>query len=141
MIAKSLLTRLRRPEMRRFIAFLLTGVAAAAVNIVSRILFTFAVSYEVAVVLAFMVGMTTAFTLAKVFVFKGTGRSLRVEYGRFALVNLAALVQVFAISVLLAKVVFPAIGFAWHAETIAHVVGVLSPVLVSYQGHKRFSFA
>ena len=64
-----------------------------------------------------------------------------MEYGRFALVNAAALVQVLAVSVLLAGVVFPAIGLVWNAELIAHAIGVVSPVLVSYQGHKRFSFA
>ena len=46
-----------------------------------------------------------------------------------------------AVSVGLAKLAFPAVGLRWHAELIAHVVGVLSPVLVSYQGHKRFFFA
>ncbi len=141
MNAAALKRRLRRPETRRFVAFLLTGGLAAAVNVVSRILFETVVRYEVAVTLAFPVAMTTAFLLAKVFVFSGSGRSLHVEYGRFAIINIAALLQVLAVSVVLAKVVFPAIGMAWHAETIAHVIGVLSPVVISYHGHKRFSFA
>ena len=141
MTLKRLATRLRRPEGRRFMAFLLTGGVAAAVNVLSRIVFDLVVPYEVAVLVAYGVGMTTAFFLAKLFVFSGTGRSLHVEYGRFALVNVAALVQVFVVSVMLAKGFFPAIGLSWNAELIAHVIGVLSPVLVSYQGHKRFSFA
>ena len=141
MNAAALTRRLRRPETRRFIAYLLTGGLAAAVNILSRILFETVVRYEIAVALAFPVAMTTAFLLAKVFVFPGSGRSLHVEYGRFALVNIAALLQVLAVSVILAKVVFPAIGMTWNAETIAHIIGVLSPVVVSYHGHKRFSFA
>lgn len=136
-----LAARPRRPESRRFVAFLLTGGAAAAVNVASRIVFGLALPYEAAVSLAYLVGMTTAFFLARVFVFSGSGRSLGVEYGRFALVNVAALIQVLAVSVALAKLVFPAIGLVWNAETVAHVIGVLSPVLVSYQGHKRFSFA
>ena len=138
---KSFARWLHRPESRRFIAFLLTGGIAAAVNVLSRVAFGLAMPYEIAVALAYLVGMTTAFFLARIFVFAGSGRSLHVEYGRFALVNVAALVQVLAVSVLLAKLVFPAIGFAWNAELIAHVIGVLSPVVVSYQGHKRFSFA
>ena len=138
---KRLATRLRRPEGRRFLAFLLTGGVAAAANVFSRIVFDLVMSYEAAVLVAYLVGMTTAFFLAKMFVFSGTGRSLHVEYGRFALVNVAALIQVFVVSVMLAKGVFPAIGLDWNAELIAHVIGVLSPVLVSYQGHKRFSFA
>ena len=132
---------MRRPEARRFLAFLLTGGVAAAVNVLSRVVFGLAVPYEAAVALAYLVGMTTAFFLARMFVFAGSGRSLRVEYGRFALVNVAALVQVLAVSVGLAKLLFPALHLTWNADLIAHPIGVLSPVLVSYQGHKRFSFA
>jgi putative flippase GtrA len=141
MNARAFTTRLRRPETRRFFAFLLTGAAAAVVNISSRMVFGLVMPYEAAVLAAFLVGMTTAFLLAKMFVFASSGRGLHVEYGRFALVNLAALVQVLGVSLLLARVVFPNIGFVWHGDTIAHILGVLSPVLISYKGHKRFSFA
>ena len=138
---KSLARRFRRPETRRFAAFLMTGGLAAAVNVASRIVFDLVLPYEAAVAVAYLVGMTTAFFLARLFVFEASGRSLHVEYGRFALVNVAALVQVLVVSVGLAKLVFPTVGLSSHAELIAHVIGVLSPVLVSYQGHKRFSFA
>lgn len=138
---RSLVRRLRRPETRRFAAFLLTGGVAAAANVASRIVFDLAMPYEAAVLLAYLVGMTTAFLLARLFVFSGSGRSLHVEYGRFALVNVAALTQVLVVSVGLAKLVFPAMHIVWNADLIAHVIGVLSPVVVSYQGHKRFSFA
>lgn len=141
MKARTIIARLQRPEARRFAAFLLTGGLAAAVNILSRMGFERFARYEVAIVLAYLLGMTTAFVLARVFVFASTGRRLHVEYGRFALVNAASLLQVWAVSVLLARAVFPAIGFGWNAETIAHIVGVLSPVVLSYHGHKRFSFA
>ena len=63
------------------------------------------------------------------------------EYTRFALVNLAAVAQVWVVSVGLARLVFPAIGFTWHAEIVAHVIGVVVPVFTSYLGHKHFSFA
>lgn len=138
---RTLVNRLRGPEARRFVAFLLTGGLAAGVNVGSRMGFGLVAPYEAAVALAYLVGMTTAFTLARLFVFAGSGRRLHVEYGRFALVNVAALVQVVVVSVGLARVVFPAIGLTWNAELVAHVIGVLSPVLASYQGHKRFSFA
>lgn len=136
-----LVDRFRRPEGRQFAAFLLTGGVAAGVNVVSRSVFGLVSPYETSVALAYLVGMTTAFFLARLFVFARTSRGLHVEYGRFALVNVAALVQVVAVSALLDRVAFPAVGLTWHAELIAHAVGVLSPVMASYQGHKRFSFA
>ena len=85
--------------------------------------------------------MTTAYLLNKGFVFASSGRGVASEYTRFALVNLAAVAQVWIVSVGLARLVFPAISFTWHAETVAHVIGVTIPVFTSYLGHKHFSFA
>jgi putative flippase GtrA len=85
--------------------------------------------------------MTTAYLLNRHFVFAASGRGVASEYTRFALVNLAAVAQVWIVSVGLARLVFPAIGFTWHAETVAHVIGVAIPVFTSYLGHKHFSFA
>lgn len=141
MNAASLQARLRGREARRFATFLATGGCAALVNVLSRLAFQTVTPYEVAIPLAYLVGMMTAFVLAKLFVFESTGRALHVEYGRFALVNVVALIQVWAVSEALARLALPALGWTWNAQTVAHVIGVLSPVLSSYYGHKRFSFA
>ena len=128
-------------ERRRFILFLGAGSAAALVNIASRVVLNWAMPYEVAIVVAYLIGMTTAYLLNRYFVFAASGRGVTSEYLRFTLVNLAAVAQVWIVSVGLARLVFPAIGFAWHAELVAHVIGVAVPVLTSYLGHKHFSFA
>jgi putative flippase GtrA len=49
---------------------MIVGGIAAAVNIASRILFSLAVSYEIAIVLAFFCGLVTGFLLNRAFVFK-----------------------------------------------------------------------
>ena len=126
---------------RRFGLFLLAGGTAALANIISRVLFSLAMPYEVAIVVAYVVGMTVAYVLNRSFVFEESGRGVADEYVRFTIVNLVAVAQVWIVSVGLARVVFPAIGFAWHAETVAHVIGVIVPVFTSYFGHKHFSFA
>ena len=123
-----------------FIRFLLTSGFAAAVNILSRMAFSVLVPYEVAIVVAYLLGMTVAFVLARRFVFDKSGHSPTTEYARFAMVNAVALVQVWAVSVALARWVFPAIGFDHQPELVAHVIGVLSPAVTSYYGHKLFSF-
>jgi putative flippase GtrA len=128
------------PELRRFALFLAASGLAAAVNILSRIAINTVVSYEVAIILAYLLGMTTAYVLTKFFVFLSTDRKITAEYARFALVNVVAIVQVWCVSVGLARLLFPAIGFTWHADTVAHIIGVASPVYTSYLGHKHFSF-
>jgi putative flippase GtrA len=96
--------------------------------------------FEAAVVVAYLVGMITAFSLARKYVFERSERHVRSEAARFVLVNLAALLQVWIVSVGLADWVFPKIALVWQAELIAHIIGVLSPVVGSYFGHKYFTF-
>ncbi len=128
-------------EKERFIRFVLTGGIAAGVNVASRWLLEFIMSYEVAVAVAYILGMTTAFILARMFVFPASALRLEAQYGRFALVNAVAFLQVWLISVGLARLLFPAVGFTRNSETLAHLIGVSSPILTSFLGHKHFSFS
>ena len=127
-------------ERNRFVLFVVAGGTAALVNILSRIALNWVMPYEIAIIVAYLCGMTTAYLLNRHFVFAASGRGVASEYTRFALVNLAAVAQVWIVSVALARLAFPAIGFTWHAETVAHVIGVAIPVFTSYLGHKHFSF-
>ena len=131
------------PELsghQRFIRFLLTSGTAAAVNIVARYLLMFVTSYEIAVAIAYLFGMVTAFVLARRFVFAAGQNPVAGQLTRFALVNAIAFVQVWLVSVGLARLLFPAIGFTWQAEIVAHAIGVASPAVTSYFLHQHFSF-
>ena len=44
------------------------------------------------------------------------------------------------ISLLLARWLLPSLGIVTHAEALAHLVGVLVPVVTSYFGHKFLTF-
>lgn len=126
---------------RQFAAFVFAGGIAALVNWLSRIGLSVFLSLEVAVVIAYLIGMTTAYGLNRLFVFDRSGRTMRDEYGRFALVNVVALAQVFVVTIGLGRLVFPVVGLAWHPHEIAHAIGVASPILTSYVGHRYFTFA
>ena len=120
--------------------FILTGGTSAVLNALSRILFSLVFTYEQAIVLAYLVGVITAYVLARLFVFPVSGRPASQEFLRFALVNVVSLTQVWLVSVGLAHHLFPAVGFTWHAELVAHVVGLCSITVTSYYLHKHFSF-
>lgn len=125
---------------RQFFTFLITGGTAAAVNFFSRILFNLWFGFSVAVILAYIAGMLTAFSLAKLFVFKSGEQSLHRSALFFILVNLVAIAQTYVISILLAYYVLPALGVYHFVNEIAHGVGVIVPVFTSYIGHRRWSF-
>lgn len=125
-----------------FLRFMLAGGFAAAINIASRIALSEIMSYSLAVIVAYLIAMTFAYFTMKLLVFDRANSSNGIrEYLRFGLVNLVALGQVWIVSMSLAAWVFPLIAFTWHAETVAHLTGVLSPVATSYIGHKTFTFS
>ena len=125
----------------QFIRFLLAGGIAAVANIGSRFLFSRFTIYEVAVVLAYLLGMTVAFILMRGHVFNSKG-PLLPQILKFSAVNLLAVLQTLLISIVLARWLLPAVGVgpAPRAEAIAHIVGVLVPVVTSYFGHKLLTF-
>lgn len=124
----------------QFVRFLITGGVAAAVNVVSRYFLNFVWSFEVAVVLAYLLGMLTAYVLARKFVFPASGRMMRSELFRFSIVNLFSLIAVWGISVGLVRIVFPIIDFTWHTQDVAHLIGVGAPAATSFIGHRYYSF-
>lgn len=128
-------------QSRRFVLFLATGGSAALVNLASRYLLTPVVGFKASIVIAYVIGMVVAFTLFRAFVFETSGKSIASESYRFVVVNLVALLLVWCISVGLAGVVFPAIGFAWHVEDVAHLVGTCVPAVTSFVGHSLYTFA
>ena len=122
------------------VKFLLAGGIAACVNFFSRIVLGKWLPYVPSIVLAYLAGMVTAFLLNRRFVFNGAQNALHDQIFWFTAVNLAAVVQTVVVSLLLADLVFPRIGFSWHPETVAHAFGVAIPIITSYVGHKRLSF-
>ena len=123
-----------------FAVFLVIGALASLINVATRVAIGRFVSFELSVALAFPVALTFAYLANRALVFRAAGASWRSQYAKFLIVNLFALAQVWLISVLLVKFLFPYLDFTWHAELIGHGVGVASPVLTSYYAHKHYSF-
>lgn len=125
---------------RQFLTFLVTGGAAAAVNFGSRLLYNRWLDYSSSVIVAYITGMITAFTLARLFVFKESEQAMHKSAFFFVLVNLVAVAQTWAISMGLAYWLLPSLGVTRGVPEIAHAVGIVVPVFTSYLGHKRWSF-
>ena len=120
---------------------MLAGAAAAAANVVARWMFSLALPYDLSIVLAYCVGMLVAFTLNRNIVFADRDGRVAGQLRRFAIVNVFSLGQVWVVSVVLLRFILPSLAFNWHNETVAHSIGVASPVVTSYFAHKHFSFA
>lgn len=115
-------------------------MVSALANISARIFLSEFLSFSVAVIIAYFIGMSCAYFLNRKFVFVGGVTASSAEFLRFAAVNVAALAQVWLVSVALAEYIFPALNFRWHSETIAHTIGVGSPIITSFFAYKLFVF-
>jgi putative flippase GtrA len=125
---------------KQFAHFLVSGGVAAGLNWGSRFFFSDFVPFEVAVVLAFLVGLLSGFILMRAFVFNGAGKPIVPQAGKYVAVNVFALLQTLVISLVLARWLLPSVGIVEHAEALAHLVGVFVPVVTSYFGHKFLTF-
>ncbi|MEP7042432.1 MAG: GtrA family protein [Dokdonella sp.] len=124
----------------RFAGFLLVSSVAAIANFTARILFSLWLPYALAVVLAFFVGLGTAFLLNRRYVFRDAANELHQQAFFFFAVNMLGLAQTLCVSLLLAKWLLPLLGLHWHVEELAHAVGIAAPTITSYLGHKHYSF-
>ena len=124
----------------QFGLFLLAGGIAAAANYASRFGFSRWFAFPVAIVLAYGVGMITAFLLMRRYVFEAHGKDVVPQVLKFALVNALALLQTMLVSLLLARWVLPSLGITSQVEALAHAAGVAFPVFTSYALHKQATF-
>ena len=128
------------PKKKQFILFLTTGGIAALVNVVSRIGFSQIMRFELAVLPAYLLGMVTAYVLAKRFVFINSKQSIRRSFATFSVVNLAAILQTWIVSIAVRGLILPILKVEVLVELIAHSCGVVVPVFTSFFGHKYLSF-
>lgn len=127
-------------KSQQFIRFLLAGGTAALANFGSRICLSYWMPYVPAIIVAYVVGMITAFVLNRLFVFTSSQNPIHNQIYWFILVNVAAVTQTALISVWLADYVLPMLHVYNQTQTIAHAVGVTVPIATSYVGHKHLTF-
>jgi putative flippase GtrA len=126
--------------MRQFVRFLLCGGLAAGLNWASRFLFSMWMPFEYAVVTAFFMGLSSGYVLMRLYVFETKEAPVLLQISKYVAINMLALVQTLLISVVLLRWLLPAVGISNHADALAHFVGVLTPVVTSYFGHKLITF-
>lgn len=127
---------------RQFATFLGVGGVAALANLSSRFLFASFASFEASVLLAFFVGLTTAFVLNRALVFsEARGTTWKTEAVRFLIVNLAGLVVTLGAAVGCLRVLLAAFGPAGWVEGLAHLIGLGCSAITSYVAHRTWTFA
>lgn len=127
--------------IREFSAFLVVGAVAAGANWSSNVALRVFLPLQYSIVLAYLIGLTVAYFLCRKHVFYRSDLRMRRGYTRFAVVNAVALLQVWGVTIGLVDFVFPMIDWNWQPEELGHALGVASPTITSYLGHKYYTFS
>ncbi|MFT3802264.1 MAG: GtrA family protein [Burkholderiaceae bacterium] len=124
---------------RQFVNFLFVGGLAALLHWLARIALSQWMPFQVAVLLAYGIGMGVAFVLNSLFVFAGSSKPRAAQARDFVMTNLAFLPVVWIVS----------IGLEWlfrrwlpvpRAEAFAHAVAVAVPTFATFLIYKFFAF-
>ncbi|MGH8497583.1 MAG: GtrA family protein [Methylococcales bacterium] len=124
-----------------FLRFLLVGGAAAVINWLARFFLSHYFIFSYAVVIAYFIGIATAFALNRAFVFPLSGKPMAIQVSYFIGVNLAFLPIVWAAAIILAQWVLPNLGIHRYDEGIAHGIAITLPVFGAFLLHKFKTFA
>lgn len=106
----------------------------------TRFFLSLYLSFTVAVPVAYIFGMLTAYALMRRFVFRASERPLGSKLIRFSVVNAVGLVQVLALSLWLAFSVLPNLGIRSHTNDVAHFLALSTLAITSYFGHRYWTF-
>ena len=96
--------------------------------------------FELAIIIAYLIGMLIAYILAKKFVFFNSKKSIKSSLAGFTVVNLLAIMQTWLVSIGIKAFLINLVESIFITELIAHTSGVIVPVFTSFFGHKYISF-
>ena len=130
----------RRFLSAQFVKFLIAGGLAALLNWSARFLFSTWFSYGWAVLLAYLIGLSSGYVLNAWLVFPKSGQTRRREIAYFVGVNLMSLPLVWGLSVGLGDFLFPTIMDRSLAQALGNGIGILSPVALSFVLHRKLTF-
>ena len=125
---------------KQFPLFVLAGSISALINVMSRVILTIFLNFEISIFISYLIGMVTSFLLQRKYVFKSTKKSYKRSFAAFSLVNLVALIQVWMVSLLVKFWLINFIASVTLVEFIAHCFGLGIPAFTSYFGHKYITF-
>ncbi len=124
---------------RQFVTFVFVGVSAALLHWLARIALSLWMSFDVAVFIAYWIGMGVAFTLNRVLVFPASARPINLQVRDFLLTNLSFL-PVILVAALGLNAWLRAAGWTWHTEEIAHGFALAIPMAATFLIYKLIAF-
>lgn len=123
----------------QFLGFLAVGGLAAFLNWIARIVLSTWLPFPVAVGLAYLVGMASAFLLNKRFVFPRSTRPMGKQIRDFTVTNLLFFPVVWFVAIW-ANVLLIRSGWSLYREALAHAFALSIPMFATFLIYKFLAF-
>lgn len=127
-------------KLPQVVRFLLLGGLAAAINWLVRFPLALVLPFNIAVVVAYVIGMSAGFTLYRTYVFPGSARPILQQTLIFVAVNLVGAVVVLGLAILFLNL---QAGLDWPLfirEGLAHGFAIAIGAVINFIGHKTLTF-
>ena len=121
--------------------FVLAGGTASAVNWLVRLGASFVVPFPAALVIGAVVGMIVGFVLYRAWVFPRSTRRLHEQTVLFIAVNAVTAGFVICVSLFAAAMLTGLPVSTRIQESVAHAIGIALGSVISFVGHRTFTFA
>ncbi len=124
---------------KQFLKFLAVGGTAALLHWISRIVLSLWLPFSWSVTVAYVIGMTVAFILNRIFVFPKSSKPIYRQARDFVLVNVGffPLVWLAAISI---NMMLEQFNFVYAPQALAHGIAVSLPMIATFLIYKFFTF-
>jgi putative flippase GtrA len=123
----------------QFLRFFFVGLTAATLNWLARYCLSFWVSFPVAVALAYAIGVGTAFTMNRRYVFPNSKRPIAKQARDFILVNLAFFPIVWIAALLFKRIMIEA-ELTYFVDEVAHGIAISLPFTITFFIYKFIAF-
>ncbi|OGT37184.1 MAG: hypothetical protein A3F11_05930 [Gammaproteobacteria bacterium RIFCSPHIGHO2_12_FULL_37_14] len=124
----------------QFYKFLMACSIAAGLNFLSRILLGLFMSYKTSIIVAYLIGIITAYILCHYFVFQPKKNNKKAQIAYFITVNIFSIMLTVTASTYLANHGLWFIHREFTRLELAHFIGICVPMISGYFGHKYLSF-
>lgn len=124
---------------KQFLGFAAAGGFAAFTNWLSRIALSLWLPFTLSILLAYIIGMATAFTLNRIFVFKESEKTISEQAKGFIFMNALSFPVVW-FSAIKINETLQAFGYKSYSEAIAHAVAVMLPMITTFLFYKVVAF-
>ena len=124
---------------RQFLGFLVVGGLAALLNWSARILLSVWLPFSTAIIIAYIVGMVTAFLLNSFFVFPKSEKARHAQARDFVWINLLSFPVVWFFSLQINSWL-KTIGMVSYSEELAHAIAIPLPMFATFLIYKFFAF-